>query len=135
MNVRDRVDKLEQILIGIKSDTADPITSNRLEQAINFMTDIATEVVKTQELLNSLMREMTSKDIISGTRLDRLKVEAEANTNLVLLKEKLASIIRRENELEGLGPIPEGLRVDTRAAKEALCLKIDELETELRRVQ
>lgn len=128
--LKERVLKLEQILLGLQEESKDPLVTNRLDEAIHFIASVSEEVCKTQTFLEHLINELEKQDIVSHERINNLKVISDIDFEIQTLKTRLADIIRRENELEECG-IPD-LKEKTQKAKESLCLRIETLEQELK---
>jgi len=129
--LKERVQQLEEILLGIQEESTDPKINNRLDKAIDFMQTMAEEVSKTQTFLENLLKELRDNNIISETKASHLKMISDLEFEVQHLKSRLADVIRRENELEHHEEIPEALKENTRKAKESLCQRIKELEVQL----
>jgi len=132
--LRERVLQLEHILLG-NQDDQNPLSNNRLDVVIKFMSSMASEMSKTQSFLENLLQELQNKDILSEVQIEHLKIVSDLNTDLGYLKERLADLTLRENELNEYHNIPEELKKDTKKAKISLVDRIEEIEAELEKLK
>jgi hypothetical protein len=132
--LKERVEQLESILVGVVKENDNPLLSNRLDTAISFVKDTSMEVAKIEKLLENLLNELGYKNILSSSKINEIKLSSDLQTELSFNKSKLADLIRRENEIS-MHQMPLELKEGIKKSKKDLVDKINSLELQLKMVK